>query len=310
MHYTGVTFRPPYEGRSLLLQVTTGCSHGACRFCSMYRNAPFSVSPIEEVIADLEETAFYAPYMQRVFLENGDAFCLSADKLLEIAELIHKYLPNVKSIGGYANIKNIMSKTDDELRALTEAGFANFNIGIESALDDVLAQLNKGYNSTQAREQLGRLRSAGMPFNMNIINAAAGPGRIEEHAQANAAFVNEVEPTLVFVTPLHVDPGTPLADDLADGTFEECTLGEYIDEEIALLEGLELSDCVFYGMHISNPIQVLGGLPKDKSRMLRELKQGKDTIAEAALDSHPVKTLEGRPIIKRKHEEKKHDWSI
>ena len=38
MHYTGVTFRPPFEERSLLLQASMGCSYNKCRFCSMYRD--------------------------------------------------------------------------------------------------------------------------------------------------------------------------------------------------------------------------------------------------------------------------------
>ncbi|MBE6479407.1 MAG: hypothetical protein E7Z98_02705 [Olsenella sp.] len=35
MHYGGITFRPPYEAYSLLLQVTRGCSHNARTFCSL-----------------------------------------------------------------------------------------------------------------------------------------------------------------------------------------------------------------------------------------------------------------------------------
>lgn len=54
--------------------------------------------------------------------------------------------------------------------------------------------------------------------------------------------------------------------------FEECTLGEYIQEEIAFLEGLDLENCIFFGMHASNPVPVLGHLPEDKDRLLRQLR--------------------------------------
>lgn len=296
MHYTGPTYRPPFEATSLILQVTAGCSHNACAFCSMYRDVPFAASPLDEVEADLVEAAQFAPYAQRVFLANGDAFCLSADQLLEIARLIHVYLPRVRTIGGYASVRNVWGKSDAELAALAQAGFANFNFGLESALDDVLAHMNKGFTVADAREQFGRLRAARMPFNVNIVNAAAGPARIVEHAQANAAFLNEVQPTLVFVSPLHVDPGTSLYEEVAAGAFEECTLGQYLEEELELLRGLELDDAVFYGLHLSNPVQVAGRLPSGKQEMIESLQRGIAAIPQRVLDSHPMKGREGRII--------------
>ena len=294
MHYDGMTFRPPYEAYSLLLQVTRGCSHNACTFCSMYRSVPFGVSPVEEIVEDLAEAARDYSYARRVFLVNGDAFCLSADELSAIADMIHEALPRVESIGCYARIPNVASKTDDELAMLAAKGYADINIGVESALDDVLTFMNKGYDVALAREQFARLHKARLPFNVNIINAAAGPTRIAEHAAANAELVNEARPTLIFVSPLHVDPGTPLASLLARGEFQECTLGQYLEEEIAFLEGLTLEDCVFFGLHVSNPVPVQGLLPRDKEAMLTRLREGMARIPCEVLDSHPTKGAEGR----------------
>lgn len=293
MHYDGMTFRPPYEAHSLLLQVTRGCSHNACTFCSMYRDVSFAISPLEEIVDDLAEAAWAYPYVSRVFLVNGDAFCLPADALLNIAEMIHEALPNVRSIGCYARIPNVTSKTDADLAALAAAGYDNINIGVESGLDDVLALMNKGFTVEEARLQFARLHAAGLPFNVNIINAAAGPQRIVEHAAANAALVNEAQPTLIFVSPLHVDPGTPLVGLIERGEFEECTLGQYLEEEIAFLEGLELDDCVFFGAHVSNPIPVNGLLPRDKDELLTVLRDGMARIPRAQLDAHPSKGAEG-----------------
>lgn len=293
MHYDGITFRPPYEAYSLLLQVTRGCSHNACTFCTMYRDEPFIISPLEEIVDDIVEASWSYPDARRVFLVNGDPFCLPADALLNIAEMIHEALPLVKSIGCYARITNISAKTDAELAALASAGYADLNIGVESALDDVLAFMNKGYTVDEARTQLARLNAAGLPFNLNIINAAAGPARIAEHAAANAALVNEAAPTLVFVSPLHVDPGSRLEGLVASGAFEECTLGQYLEEEIAFLEGLELADCVFFGGHVSNPVPVNGLLPRDKDRLLEALRAGLAAMPPELRDSHPKKGAEG-----------------
>ena len=296
MHYTGTTFRPPYEAQSLLLQVTTGCSHNACTFCSMYTQVPFSASPIEEVEEDLAYVGAHKTLFDRVFLVNGDAFCLSYDRLMEIGELVHRRLPNISSIGGYASIKNVLAKSEEQLRSLAQAGFSDFNVGLESGLDDVLAYMNKGYTLGQAREALARLNAAGMPFNLNIITAAAGRGRCSEHAAANAAIVNEAKPTLVFVSPLHVDPGSRLEQLVADGDFEECTLGDYIWEEIEFVKGLEVSDCIFFGLHVSNPVRVSGFLPEDKGFIIEELEKGRGYFPEWRLNSVPAKGSEGRMI--------------
>ena len=293
MHYDGTTFRPPYEAYSLLLQVTRGCSHNACTFCSMYQDVPFSVSPLEEIVDDIVEASRLGVRANRVFLVNGDAFCLPAQALLNIAEMIHEALPQVQGIGCYARITNVAAKTDDELAALAAAGYSDINIGVESGLDSVLEFMNKGYTVAQARGQFARLHAAGLPFNVNIINAAAGPNRIAEHAAANAALVNEAKPTLVFVSPLHVDPGARLEALVRDGAFEECTLGQYLEEEIAFLEGLELEDCVFFGAHVSNPVRVNGLLPRDKDTLLEALRDGLAQMPKELRDSHPSKGAEG-----------------
>ncbi len=294
MHYTGPTFRPPYEAYSLLLEVTVGCSHNACTFCSMYRSVPFSVAPLEQIVEDLADAARDYPHARRVFLVNGDSFCLSATELANIADMIHEALPAVESIGCYAAVPTIASKTDEELAMLAEKGYAELNVGLESGLDDVLAFMNKGFTADEARTQLARLHKAGIPFNINIINAAAGPDRIAEHAAANAGITNDVQPTLVFVSPLHVDPGTPLEFLIERGEFAECTLGQYLEEEIAYLEGLELDDCVFFGLHVSNPVPVQGLLPRDKQALLRHLREGMERISPEKLASHPSKGAEGR----------------
>ena len=56
MHYTGTIWRPPYEAASLLLEVTAGCTHHNCKFCTLYNDLPFKfkMSPIENVEDDLK----------------------------------------------------------------------------------------------------------------------------------------------------------------------------------------------------------------------------------------------------------------
>ena len=131
---TEMVYRPPYEANSLLLQVTLGCSHNKCTFCYMYPNVRFTVCPMEQVEADIEEAAMLCPDIERVFLEHGDAFVLPADRLMQIADAIHRKLSKVETIAMYASIQNIKHKTDSELCRLHDCGINGLDVGVESGL--------------------------------------------------------------------------------------------------------------------------------------------------------------------------------
>ena len=99
MKYTGTTYRPSYEADSLLVQVTQGCSHKRCSYCTMYRDVPFAVESMEQIEHDLREARRYYGAVERIFLLNGDAFVLGFDRLRAIAEKIIEIFPEVGSIG-------------------------------------------------------------------------------------------------------------------------------------------------------------------------------------------------------------------
>ena len=292
MHYSGTIYRPPFEARSLLLQVTTGCSHNRCSFCTMYRDEQFSLEPMKQIEEDLEEAREYVPGVTRVFLENGDPFALSADRLEQIVVKIHAYLPKVETIAMYASIKNVIGKTDEELRRLRTLGINELNIGVESGLDEALAYMNKGYTAEQAVYELKRLGAAGIDYGANIILGCAGAERRHENAAATAALLNETDPYLIFTGTIHSDPGCPLYEDMRHGRFVESTFGEYLDEEEELLELLDLANCYLFGLHPSNIVRMHGNLPEDKEAMLELIRKRRDQLA-GRLDERPVRYGEG-----------------
>ena len=290
-----VMFRPPFEAASLLLEVTHGCSHNACAFCTMYRGVPFQLEPMERVEECVRTAAVRRPGVKRVFLEHGDAFALSAERLIRIAELIHAYLPRVEMIAMYASIKNIASKSDEDLERLREAGIGDLNVGVESGLDEALRWMNKGYTAAQARHELLRLKRAGIPWGANVILGAAGPALRSENAIATAELLSATQPNLIFTGTLHADPGCPLYEAIKSGAFAESSFGEYFDEEETLIERLELDDCVFFGLHPSNVVTMEGRLPQDKDRLLAELRDERDYL-RGRLDRRPVRASEGAII--------------
>lgn len=297
MHYTGPVYRPPFERSSLLLQVTVGCSHNRCAFCTMYRDVPFRMEPMEQIEQDLLEASVRRPNVKRVFLENGDPFVLSAGHLEQIARMIHTHLPQVRTISMYASIGNIAGKTDAQLRTLRGLGINELNIGVESGLDEALEQMNKGYTAAQAREQLLRLKEAGFDFGANVIFGSAGPALRLENARQTAALLNETKPNLIFTGTIHADPGCPLYERLRDGSFRENTVAEYLEEEEAFVRDLDLENCLYFGVHPSNIAGLYGDVNRDKPELLRTIAQVRGALDDTQLDRVPRRQAEGAVML-------------
>lgn len=120
MHYTGTIWRPPYEAASLLLEVTAGCTHHKCKFCTLYDDLPFDfrMSPMNDIEADLKEAQkqykLWSSYrLTRAFLTGANPFVLKYERLMDIAALIHKYFPGIKTIGCFSRITDVTLKSDD-----------------------------------------------------------------------------------------------------------------------------------------------------------------------------------------------------
>lgn len=287
MKYTGPVYRPPFEADSLLLQVTVGCSHNACRFCSMYANTPFETESSIQIEEDLKEAGRRWPKTTRVFLVNGDPFALSADRLKDISHMIHKELPNVRTIAMYAHINNIRTKTNQELAELRALGINDLNIGLESGLDEALAYMNKGYTSADALFELNRLQEAGMNYGLNIIFGVAGAEKAQENALATAECLNAAQPTLIFTGTLHTLPGCQLYDDIKAGRFKENTYNDYLNEEETLIQNLNLNECHYFGVHPSNVVLLEGHLPQHKEKLLTEIQRFRAAFPTQKLNSVP-----------------------
>ncbi len=260
MHYTGQVYRHPIEGSVPLLEVTVGCSHNKCSFCTMYRDTRFAVSKLEVVEADLKElyaeSKKYSYEVSRIFLVNGEPFILSTAKLIAIGELIRKYFPKIKTITCYASIKSLNGKSVEDLRALAKLGYNDLHIGIETAYDPALLQMNKGFTSAEAYENLAKLAEANIRYDAIIMTGVAGKGKGKEHIEQTAKLLNKYPPYMLSMMTTSVSTGTPLEEMRDKGEFVECTEGEKIAEEILLLEKITFEDCYFFGGHNYNLIPV------------------------------------------------------
>ncbi len=271
MEYEGQICRAPMERGSFMLPVAVGCSYNRCRFCMLFRHLKWRSLPLSQVEAELHRVKAAGGAPHRIFLGDGNAFDLPFDHLMDILQLIHRYFPAVEGINMDATVTGVSQKSDDELRALAEAGADCLYLGIESGLEDVLRFMNKDHTMAQAEEQIKRLHDFGLSYAAHIMTGVAGKGRGEENARALAAFVDRTAPRSITNFSLFLHRESPLGKDIAEGRFRPADELENLLEERALLSGIGNTQLDYDGFHDVIPVRIRGKLPRDKEILLRKL---------------------------------------
>jgi radical SAM superfamily enzyme YgiQ (UPF0313 family) len=269
MHYHGNIFRPPSEANSILLQVTTGCSHNKCSFCGMYKQSRFSIKSEELIMADIDFAARHCRHQKRLFLCDGDSLILPQKRLLPILETIRTKLPWVERVGTYANPKSIALKSPDELRELRSLGLAIAYMGLESGDDETLGKINKGCDRATMIEMGGKIRSAGIKLSITVILGIAGPERAQTHARLSGTALSAIDPEFVGALSLMLTPETPLHQEYLQGEFSLPGPQEMLAELRTMLHHTELSGGYFHANHASNYLPIKARLPEDKEATLK-----------------------------------------
>ncbi len=279
MEYEGMVYRPPSEAYSLIIQVTIGCSHNKCRFCSMYKDKQFHIRQLEDILADLRECRAYYGRVRRIFLADGDALCLSTSKLTAILDAIRELFPECERVGVYARATDILRKTPEELKTLKEAGVGIVYVGAESGNPDVLLNMQKNATREQLIEGVRRAEDAGIAASVTFISGLGGKAMWKEHAIDSATMINEMRPSYASWLTLMLDPAAPVTRDIAEGRFELLKPADVLEEMDVMLSHIDLPEgttCVFRSNHASNYLSLKGDLPADRDRMLAVVRQAKE----------------------------------
>ena len=304
MHFDGTIWRPPYEAYSLLIQATAGCTHHACKFCTLYEDLPFRfrMSPLSEIEEDLREAQLLytdpmmqlsarlqslprPPFPRRAFLTGANPFVLHPEKLGAIADMIHRYFPGIETIGCFARVTDIAPKSGEELRALRELGYDGLTIGVETGDGEALAFMNKGYGPEDIVQQARRLDEAGMTYNFFYLTGISGAGRGEEGARRSAEVFNRTHPRMIGASMLTIFPESELYREIQRGNWAEESELEKLAELKVLIERLTIPTCIATE-GASNLIQVRGELPGDRERLAGYLGELLATADEGSLRAY------------------------
>lgn len=272
MRYEGSVYRPPSEAYSLIVQVTIGCAHNKCTFCSMFKDKRFRVRKVSEVLEDFDSARRHYRRVDRIFLADGDALVLQNKDLLVILNYIKKLFPECERVGIYGSPQDVLRKTKEELEELRDHGIGIIYIGAESGSDKVLKDIKKGATRAEIIESVKRIEASGIPASVTFISGLAGKDGWEDHAVETGTMISEMEPSYVGLLTLMTEPGTELYQDIREGRFHLLSPLEVVQETALLLENINVTKtCVFRSNHASNYISLKGDLPRDKERMLEQL---------------------------------------
>lgn len=264
-------FRPPSEANSLILQITLGCSHNRCGFCSMYRTKRFRTVALQQIAGELQRAREEcSPWVPRVFLADGDAMCLSTARLLPVLELVNEAFPRLQRIGIYANARDVLRKSDEELRALRARKLKLLYMGLESGDADTLARVDKGASPEQIVQAVRRAQAADMRVSVMVLIGLGGKQRSQQHAVASAEAINRMEPAYTALLTYTPTPGSPLFEALERGEFELPSPMQSVQEIHTLLSALECKT-YFSCNHASNYVPLKGMLPSAKPALLSAL---------------------------------------
>ncbi len=252
-----------------MLQIVEGCTHGKCRFCDIYHDAPFKMSPLSEIEEDLGELASTLRRDQtRLNLTGGNPYSLPMSKLIPLLDLIKERLPYVTSFGGFCRISDIKNKSDEDLALLASYGVNDLSIGAESGWDEALAFMEKGHTAKDVAEQGRRLHAAGIDFSYFYLVGMAGAGKGQQNAIETARVFSEAAPGHVLVVCISPSKNWPLAEDIQAGRWEPPGEIEMIEEIRTFIENL---DCHTYVncSHDTDTVRFEGLVPKDQENMLK-----------------------------------------
>lgn len=276
MRYEGNVFRPPSEARSLIIQVTIGCAHNDCTFCSMYKDKKFRIRNLNEVLEDLASARKYYRNVRRIFLADGDALVLKTKSLVKILEYIKESFPECERVGIYASPHDILRKTDQELKLLYEKGLKIAYLGVESGSERILEAIKKGVTPEEMVEAGKKINNSGIELSMTLISGLGGKKNWKEHAVKSGEITSKINPKYVGLLTLMLEPGTELYMEVKEERFSLLSANEVLLETEEMIKNIKgVSDCVFRSNHASNYLSLKGTLPEDKERLLKEIELAK-----------------------------------
>jgi coproporphyrinogen III oxidase-like Fe-S oxidoreductase len=266
-------YRPPSEGRNLIVQATLGCSFNRCTFCSMYKSKVYQARPLDMVCTEIDAAANRFPHTHRVFLADGDALALPTDHLVSLLDHLAARFCDLTRVTAYATPKNLLDKAPEDLALLRNKGLKLVYLGIESGSNLILKRIIKGASQKTHIKAIERSREAGIKVSATVILGLGGREDWQAHIEGTAELINIAPPTYLSTLQLMLDAASH--NEFMERQPEGFTLQDdsgILAEQERLLSLLDPPrPIIFRSNHASNCLALAGNLPRDRKRLLGEI---------------------------------------
>lgn len=252
-------YRPPSEAYSLIIQITLGCSHNKCTFCSMYKDKKFRIKPVEDIKREIDyfRRQTIGRRIEKIFLADGDALIVPTKILCEILDYIKIVFPECKRVSLYGTAIAIAKKSVEDLKILYEKGLNLVYLGVESGDDEALKFIKKGISSKEIVELCHKIMSVGIDLSITLIAGLLGKYQDNRmHAINTAHIIEDISPKYASILNLRLYPGTPLYDLMQSGKYDYMEGVDVLREMKLVLQTLDPKKIkrtiIFRANHASN----------------------------------------------------------
>lgn len=213
---------------------------------------------------------------QAIFLQDANTMVLRTEWLLEIVSYVRERLPEIKRITSYGRANTLAKISEEDYRALRQAGLDRIHSGYESGSDKVLKLICKG--TTQEEQIIGgrKVRDADIELSIYFMPGVGGRELSDDNAMETAKVINAVDPDFVRLRTFVLRTGSLMEEVRAAGNYTEETDMEKLLEIRKLIANIDPTKARgrITSDHIINLLQeVSGDMDKDIPWMLSYIDQ-------------------------------------
>jgi biotin synthase-like enzyme len=302
--------RPPSEAESLLIRISRNCPWNRCTFCGLYKDAKFSLRPVDHVLRDIDTVRYYveeleaarkegrvisrgelynlspdgrsdlqalhaassfvASGMESIFIQDGNSLVIKPVDIIRILQHLKEAFPKVKRVTSYARSQTLAKISDENLSSMAEAGLNRIHIGMESGSDKVLRMVKKGVDKATQIIAGQKVKRAGIELSEYVMPGLGGKTMTQENALETADAINQINPDFIRLRTLALPPTAPLSGQFKAGDFDKMGELDTARELLLFLENLDRITSTIRSDHVLNLFPEVDGVLPDDKEKMMQ----------------------------------------